>query len=98
MAGNSFNGDNWELDTAQSAAIFADGVFIQKCVWAPNAANNDLLIENADGDTICKTRAQVPSGSNEDEVGRLRLEEVEGFHRGFRLTTIDGGTLYVQIS
>ena len=94
---NAFNGDNWIIDTAFTK-LFDDGIFIRKAVWSPHAADNDLLVKNADGDVLCKTRAKVPAGANEDEIGRLRLEELEGFHRGIAVTTIDDGTLYLQIS
>jgi hypothetical protein len=97
MAGNVFNGDNWAIDTAFSAALFTDGIFIRKAVWAPHAADNDLLVKNADGDVLCKTRAKVPAGATEDEIGRLRLEELEGFHRGIDVDTIDDGTLYIYL-
>jgi hypothetical protein len=93
------NADNWVYTSGSvdSAVQFASGLFIRKAIWAPNAADNDLLIQNAAGDTICKTRAKVPTGANEDEIGRLRLEELEGFHRGFKVVTNDAGTLYIHL-
>ena len=95
---NSFNGDNWFIDTAMAASIFDDGVFIRSCKWYPHAADNDLLITNADGDTIVMSRAKVPTGATQDEIGAIDFEEARGFHRGFRVNTIDDGSLYVQIN
>jgi len=94
---NSFNGDNWTLDTAQTSSIFDDGIFIRYAKWYPNASDNDILIENADGDDLVKSRAKVPCGANNDEIGAIAFDELIGFHRGFKLTTIDGGTLYIKL-
>lgn len=94
---NTFTGNEWAIDTAQSAAIFTDGVYIDSMKWYPNAADNDLLIQDAAGATIVKSRAKVPAGATNDEIGAIEFPETRGRHIGFKVATIDGGTLYVKI-
>lgn len=94
---NDFSGNLWTIDTAQAAAIFDDGVYIDYIRWYPNAVDNDLLVKNGEGTTIIKSRAKVPAGANNDEIGVIEFPEAQGRHLGFQVATIDGGTLYVKI-
>jgi hypothetical protein len=97
MAGNDFSGNLWTIDTAQADAIFDDGVYIDYMKWYPNAVDNDLLVVNGEGSTIIKSRAKVPTGATNEEIGAIEFPEARGHHLGFKVTTIDGGTLYVKI-
>jgi len=94
---NAFTGNLWVLDTAQSAAVFDDGIHIDYIKWYPNAVDNDLLIEDGAGADIVKCRAKVPAGANNEEIGAITFPEARGHYVGFKLTTIDGGTLYVKL-
>jgi len=92
----------WELTNSDesSSNMLGTGekVRIKKIEWHPNAADNDLDLEDANGLTIMKTRALIPAATH-DEIGIIVRRFGGGGQDfvGFVPTTIDGGTVYVYL-
>ena len=102
---NNFDGHGiWHLDTAFSAGellYYPSGMKVKllKMIWYPNAVDNDIDVQDANGESIMKCRAKVPSGANREEIGRIIEEFGNGrWFDGFKLITIDGGILDVYLA
>lgn len=88
---NNTTGRVWEIDTA--AEIITNGmVKVIRMEWHPAAANNDLTIKDYAGTTIwdVDALAEAPAGVEVWDSGPVSF-------RGFNVSVIDGGTLYVTI-
>ena len=95
---NNYGRNIWHLDTGSSTAILASGskIKLRKLVWYPNAADTDIDVQDANGESILKTRANVPAGSNREDVGKIERDFGDGqWFDGFTLAVIDGGILDV---
>jgi len=96
--GNNYGRNVWHLDTASATAILPAGekIKLKKLVWYPNAADNDIDVQDGNGESILKERAQVPSGANRDNVGAIERDFGDGqWFDGFVLATMDAGLLDV---
>jgi hypothetical protein len=94
---NNFGGQGiWHMDTAASVLSAGAKIKLKKLVWYPNAADNDLDVQDANGESIMKCRAQIPSGATRDDIGKIVEDFGDGqWFDGFNLVTIDGGVLDV---
>lgn len=90
---NATTGNPWILDTA--GVITKNNVWLEKMVYVPNAADNDLIVEDNAGLVVWQVRAIAASANNES-VG---METFEGpmLMNGFELATIDAGSLRVYL-
>lgn len=88
---NIYGHSQWILDTA--GVITTDTVRISKMEWAPNSADDDLLIYDNNAEAVWVTKA-IAGGT----AGRESWTPSVPFNAlGFDLETIDGGTLYVWL-
>lgn len=92
---NSYGGKSWVLDTAGEVLATGNKIKIRKLVYWPNAADNDVLVQDAVGGRIWKARAKVPAGSTNDAIAELTKDFGGAWFDGFDLETIDAGTLVV---
>lgn len=82
-----------EIDTAEDKE--AD-FFVDYFEWHPNAADDDLLVQDGAGNVLFARRA-IYGAPNHEAAG---VEKSERFGRpvyGINIVTIDGGTLYVHL-
>ena len=94
--GNTTTQSPWILDTASTTTyILAAGNRIQvnKMIWYPNAANNDIIIKDGNGNEKWNVRATADS-ANKESYGAEHFTGPEEFD-GFQLHTLDGGSVYV---
>jgi hypothetical protein len=90
---NSVAGDPWILDTAATIETQGTIIVVDQMIWYPNAANNDLSITDGADNVKWPVRATAGAPNNES-FGAERFQGPEEFD-GFKVATIDGGTLYV---
>lgn len=94
---NSYDGKRtWVIDTAEDI----DGTFlVDDFMYYPAAKNNDLVINDANGDEIWTTRG-VAAASNNEAYAIETKEYKDGPRkcRGIYIATIDGGTLRVHLN
>jgi hypothetical protein len=83
----------WILDTA--GVISTDKIRVKKLEWVPNAQNDDLVINDSNGESVWTV-------TNATAAGRSGLETLDFGEKGqdflgFDLDTIGGGILYVWV-
>lgn len=85
-----------KLDTA----IDIDGVYlVDGFTYYPAAKNNDLVLNDANGDEIWTIRAVAGAPNKEGyAIEQKKYEAKPRKCRGLYLATIDGGVLYVHLS
>jgi len=90
----------WTLDTASTTVnVWSGPVFISKMEFHPNAADNDLIVQDGRGKTIWIVRAIAPAANHESSgIEYWENPDPCSPRDGFRLHTLDGGTLYVTVS
>jgi hypothetical protein len=90
---NSTVANPWILDTA--GVITTSNIWMEKMVYVPNAADNDLIVKDNGGNIVWSIRA-IASAANNESTG---MEHFDGplLLNGFNLDTIDGGTLRVYM-
>ena len=93
---NVYGQHNWKLDTAGVILALGNKIKIQKIVYIPNAADNDLILEDGNGEEIWRIRA-IAAGANFESVAQEELDfgPVGKWFDGFEVAVIDGG--YVQV-
>ena len=95
---NSTDGNPWILDTAATIVASGTRVVVNKMLWYPKAADDDLIIK--DGAANVKWVVRATAGApNKESFGAEQFNGPEEFD-GFELDTIegdDGGTLYVYL-
>lgn len=94
MANDTTN-NPWILDTAATITTNLVRLDEQGMVYVPNAADNDLIVKDNSGKVVWQIRAIAGSPNNES-VG---METFPGpkLLNGFKLDTIDGGSLRVYL-
>ena len=90
---NVATGNPWILDTA--ATLSTNNILVDKMVFIPNAADNDLIVKDNAGKVIWQIRA-ITASNNYQSSG---METFDGpfLCNGFVLDTIDAGTLKVYL-
>jgi hypothetical protein len=91
---NTWTGNPLELDTSEDKDM---GGLIQSIEYHPNAADNDVDLEDASGYTLFKCRAPVGAPNHEAEGIIEKVFNPPRNTTGFYLKTIDGGTLYIHL-
>jgi len=93
---NVYAQNNWKLDTAGVILTLGNKIKIQKIVYIPNAIDNDLILEDGNGEEIWRVRA-IAAGANFESVAHETLDFAPDgkWFDGFEVATIDGG--YVQV-
>jgi len=92
---NDWTKNPMEIDTAENNA---GDYLINYMEWHPNAANDDLEVQDGAGNVLWKIRAIAPSSN--DETSGIEKTEIGAFPlpaHGLNVVTIDGGTLYVHL-
>lgn len=79
----------WKLDTAGASVIYAFPVKIVNILWANEAANDTLLIQDSNGKTIIS--ATATSGLSQNHFGSI------GWVRGLILRTLTSGVVTIAI-
>jgi len=80
------------IDTAEAVT---DVYRIYYFEWHPNAADDDLEIQDAGGNVLWKIRAAIGAPNHESygiEINKINRMDVSGI----TVVTIDGGTLYIH--
>jgi hypothetical protein len=91
---NTWTGNPLKLDTAEDNAFSG---LVKRWEWHPNAANNDINVEDTATNTLFKCRAPIGAPNDEAE-GIISVQEIPPrLVTGIHLVTIDGGTLYVHL-
>lgn len=88
---NVTTGNPWILDTA--AEITRNPVHVRRLRWTPTTDGDDLLVVDNGGNTIWSIKA-IAADSNQGIGYTL---EWGGSLNGITITTIDHGTLYVDL-
>lgn len=90
---NKTTANPWILDTA--GLVTTRPIRVSKLRWNPAAANNDLIVTDADGNEIWNVRA-ITSSSNMESVGAEEMNFSPPFvFSGLTIHTIDAGKVYV---
>ena len=95
--GNSTVGNPWVLDTAATILAAGNPVVVEKMIWYPNAADDDLIVKDGNGNVKWVVRAAA-GAPNKESYGAEVCAACPFDSDGFDLDTIDGGTLYVNIT
>jgi len=95
---NAFQDGVWILDTADTDKCLHVGeqpVRVSKLYWQPSAADDDLVIKDGDNEikVIKRAIAASPAGDITMDFSARPL-----WLKGFKLHTLDGGTLYVYLA
>lgn len=81
------------IDTAEAKAGQYD---ILNFEYHPNAADNDLEIQDTAGDVLWKARAQFACANH--EAANILYRQIDRRAIvGINIVTIDGGTLYIYL-
>ena len=88
---NDTTGKVWALDTAGAART--EPFFCEAMWWEASAADDDLLVDDLGGNTVWKQRG-IAGDANASFI--YVWHGTPGIINGLTITTIDGGTLYVQ--
>jgi hypothetical protein len=91
--GNIYGHVQWILDTI--GVITTDKVRVRKMEWIPNAAGDDLVINDNNGEsmwTVTDALAGGLAGAERIDFGDRGIDFL-----GFNLATLGGGTLYVWL-
>ena len=93
---NVYGQNNWKLDTAGVIYALGNKIKVQKIVWIPNAADNDLHLEDGNGEEIWRVRA-IAAGAAYESVAHETLDfgDKGKWFDGFEVAVIDGG--FVQV-
>jgi hypothetical protein len=91
--GNIYGHSQWILDTV--GVVSTDKIRISRMEWVPNAANDDLVINDNNGESVW-------TATNALAAGLAGVEVFDGGPKGFdslgfNLATLGGGTLYVWL-
>ena len=96
---NLVNRSTCDVDTAETLITSGFPCWIRKLTWHPNAADNDLLIEDADGkEEIWRVRATAGAPNNESYGIETKEFSPPARFDGLKITIIDAGTLYVELA
>lgn len=88
---NNTTGNPWILDTA--GVITTQPVNVITMEWVPNAADDDLTINDTSGNVIWDRDALTGGTAGMEKFGPSKFFRANGFN----LSVIDGGTLYVYV-
>lgn len=89
---NVFANTHWALDTA--TADWTEPIKIKNMKWVPSAEADDLTILDGNDEVILDVNA---AGAGEANAVYMDFEGGKWF-KGFNLSVIDGGSLYVFIA
>lgn len=87
---NVSTGNPWLLDTAGTIKGKGNIVKVKKMVFYASAANDDVDVADAGGNTVFKARAAAAGTNYEDYAGVTAEFEPPLVMNGFVVTTIDG--------
>lgn len=80
------------IDTAEDKT----GTFIVSAMeWYPNAADNDIEVQDGSGNVLFKFRS-IYGSPNHEESGRIS-KVIDRICYGLNVVTIDAGTLYITL-
>lgn len=87
---NVYRDQVWIIDTASATPITEDDVYIQALRWVSTAASagDEVVVTNADGDTVWQSFA---TGANYIEESQVPLRITDGL----AVPTLDSGILYL---
>lgn len=88
---NITTGNPWVLDTA--ATITTTPIRVRRIRWTPTTDGDDLLLKDNGGNTIWSLKA-IAADTNQ---GISYTLELGGSLNGLVITTMDHGTLYVDL-
>jgi len=92
---NTFTGRVWVIDTAGATSAYTTPVYIDSMRWKPAAAGNELTIHDAaGGNTIWDTEALTGTVAGDKTWDNPNPGMP---FRGFYVTTMSAGTLYVTV-
>ena len=98
FAGNVKTGHQWSIDGAEGN-IETARIKIHSIVWLPAAADNDLVIHAADGTTVIAMGRAICSAANGEAICTMiwTSDDIPDLIIGIDITTIDGGTVYINL-
>ena len=88
---NDTTGSVWTLDTP--GVITAAPVYVRKIRWTPTTSGHDILIVDNGSANVWKLKALAGNADQAIEYER----EINGYVNGFNLSTLDSGTVYVDV-
>jgi hypothetical protein len=92
---NDLTGNPLVVDTA--AVLTTDPKRLQKMRWHPNDANNDCVVQHADGSALWPIRSITTSANNES-AGIEEIDFNPAFPaRGIKVASLTGGKLYIYL-
>jgi hypothetical protein len=92
---NSYGAHVWVIDTASATTIWSDRILIRRMIWNPSAANQSLIVKDANGKTIWEAPTSLDGGS----IGAQEIDFGSGkWFDGLAVTTLTGGKLFVYIN
>lgn len=88
---NVTTGNPWILDTA--AEITRNPIHVRRLRWTPEADGDDILVVDNGGNTVWSLKALAATSDQNIQTSL----EWGGSINGLTITTIDSGTLYVDL-
>ena len=88
---NSQTGNVWKCDTA--ASLITTPVRVNKFVWTPTVAGDDILVVDNGGNEIWSLKAVA---GTTDQTLPIEFP-IDGSLNGINLSTLDAGTFWVYL-
>jgi len=95
---NDVTGDRiWIMDTVAVVADAGEEIIVRKLVFTPAVIDDDILIQEYGPDAALRTAIKLKA--NHTDINLVTLDWGQQGRRlnGFKLATIDGGTLDVYL-
>ena len=90
---NTWTGNNYSIDTAEDKTITCK---LDRMIWYPAAADNDLVVKDSLGNILWVTRA-ITGAPNYESSGAEYINDLDKWVNGINVETIDGGVLKIYV-
>ena len=97
MANDATSERLWILDTAAVIVAIGTPVIVRKVVFFPALKDDDLVIQEYGPTGVLRTAIKLKAGASDASPVSLNFGSEGRQLNGFKLSTIDGGTLDVYI-
>jgi hypothetical protein len=87
----------WTLDTTGVISAVLTPIIVRKLVFFPAAIDDDILIQDYSPLSVLRTAITLKANHTDVNPVALDFGRTGREINGFKLATIDGGTLYVYL-
>jgi hypothetical protein len=95
---NDVTGDRlWTMDTVAVVADAGEEIIVRKIVFTPGAVNDDVLVQEYGPDAALRSAMKLKANATDVNLVTLDWGPQGRRLNGFKLATIDGGTLDIYL-